>query len=136
MANSILTPTAVTREALRILHQKLNFVGNINRQYDDKYAVAGAKIGDTLTIRLPDDKHARLRQLASHREISVNKLMERAISAVEVLNFVAKAGKEGRRMFNILLPSLLSIDAYLAFSSTFLNNSFIDASDPINPDDS
>ena len=30
----------------------------------------------TLTIRLPDDKHARLRQLARHRNISVNKLIE------------------------------------------------------------
>jgi predicted transcriptional regulator len=29
-----------------------------------------------LTIRLPDDKHARLRQLAKHREISINKLIE------------------------------------------------------------
>jgi len=30
----------------------------------------------TLTIRLPNDKHARLRSLAKHREMSVNKLME------------------------------------------------------------
>ena len=30
----------------------------------------------TLTIRLPDDKHERLRRLAEHREMSVNKLME------------------------------------------------------------
>ena len=30
----------------------------------------------TLTIRLPEDKHARLRQLAKHRDMSVNKLME------------------------------------------------------------
>ena len=30
----------------------------------------------TLTIRLPEDKHARLRQLAKHRGISVNKLVE------------------------------------------------------------
>ena len=29
----------------------------------------------TLTIRLPDDKHARLRRLAKHREMSVNKLI-------------------------------------------------------------
>ena len=29
-----------------------------------------------LTIRLPDDKHARLRQLAKHRDISINKLIE------------------------------------------------------------
>ena len=30
----------------------------------------------TLTIRLPDEKHARLRQLAQQRKISLNKLME------------------------------------------------------------
>lgn len=54
MANSLLTPTAVTREALRILHQKLNFVGSINRQYDDSFAKSGAKIGDSLKIRLPN----------------------------------------------------------------------------------
>jgi hypothetical protein len=54
MANTILTPTAVTREALRVLHQKLTFIGSINRQYDDQYARTGAKIGDTLKIRLPN----------------------------------------------------------------------------------
>ncbi|WP_295880234.1 ribbon-helix-helix protein, CopG family [uncultured Thiohalocapsa sp.] len=30
----------------------------------------------TLTIRLPDDQHARLKDLAKHRGISVNKLIE------------------------------------------------------------
>lgn len=55
MANSILTPTAVTREALRILHQKLNFIGTINRQYDSSFAQSGAKIGDTLKVRLPNE---------------------------------------------------------------------------------
>lgn len=59
MANTILTPTAVTREALRILHQKLNFVGNINRQYDDSFAKSGAKIGDSLKIRLPNQYTVR-----------------------------------------------------------------------------
>jgi hypothetical protein len=54
MANTLLTPTAVTREALRILHQKLTFIGSINRQYDDSFAKEGAKIGDTLKIRLPN----------------------------------------------------------------------------------
>ena len=53
-SNTILTPTAVTREALRILHQKLNFVGNINRAYDSSFAKSGAKIGDSLKIRLPN----------------------------------------------------------------------------------
>jgi hypothetical protein len=59
MANSILTPTAVTREALRILHQKLNFVGSIVREYDDSFAKTGAKIGDTLKIRLPNQYTVR-----------------------------------------------------------------------------
>ena len=54
MANTILTPTAVTREALRILHQKCNFIGSIDRQYDDSFAQSGAKIGDSLKIRLPN----------------------------------------------------------------------------------
>ena len=30
----------------------------------------------TLTIRLPDDKHARLKELAKYRGISLNKLIE------------------------------------------------------------
>jgi hypothetical protein len=54
MANNLLTPTAIVRESLRILHQKCNFIGTINRQYDDSYAKKGAKIGDSLKIRLPN----------------------------------------------------------------------------------
>lgn len=53
MANNILTPTMITRESLRVLHQKLNFVGNTNRQYDDRFAKSGAKIGTSLNIRMP-----------------------------------------------------------------------------------
>lgn len=59
MANTLLTPTAVTREALRILHQKCVFIGAINRQYDDSFAKSGAKIGDTLKIRLPNQYTVR-----------------------------------------------------------------------------
>lgn len=59
MANAFLTPTAVTRAALAILHQKLNFIGNINRQYDDSFAKSGAKIGDSLKIRLPNQYTVR-----------------------------------------------------------------------------
>jgi hypothetical protein len=59
VSNTILTPTAVTREALRILHQKCNFIGSINRQYDDQFAKSGAKIGDSLKIRLPNEYTVR-----------------------------------------------------------------------------
>jgi hypothetical protein len=54
MPNTILTPTQVTRKALMILHQKLAFIGTIERQYDDQFAKDGAKIGSTLKIRLPN----------------------------------------------------------------------------------
>ena len=30
----------------------------------------------TLTIRLPDDKHSRLKAMAQHRHVSINKLIE------------------------------------------------------------
>lgn len=59
MANTILTPLMITREALRILHQKCTFIGSINRDYDDSFAQKGAKIGDTLRIRLPNQYTVR-----------------------------------------------------------------------------
>lgn len=59
MANTLLTPTAVTREALRVLHQKLTFVGNITREYDSSFAKSGAKIGDSLKIRTPNQYTVR-----------------------------------------------------------------------------
>jgi len=59
VANTLLTPTAVTREALRVLHQKCNFIKTINRQYDDSFAKTGAKIGDSLKIRLPNQYTVR-----------------------------------------------------------------------------
>jgi hypothetical protein len=54
MANSILTPQMITREALRILHAESNFLTKINRQYDSRFAVSGAKIGTSLDVRLPN----------------------------------------------------------------------------------
>ena len=54
MANTLLNVDKITNAALAILHQKLNFVGSINRTYDSSFAVEGAKIGSTLRIRLPN----------------------------------------------------------------------------------
>lgn len=55
MANSLLTPTAVTRKAQQILHGKLVLARRVNRQYDNSFANSGAKIGDELKIRLPNE---------------------------------------------------------------------------------
>lgn len=53
MTQTLLTPTIITREAVRILHQSLNFVGNCNMQYDDRFASSGGKVGDTVNVRMP-----------------------------------------------------------------------------------
>ena len=54
MANSLLTIDMITRKSLEILENNLVISRNCNRQYDDSFAVQGAKIGSTLRIRLPD----------------------------------------------------------------------------------
>lgn len=51
--NTNLTIDMITKRALMILHQKLNFIGSIDRQYDSSFAKTGAKIGSTLRIRKP-----------------------------------------------------------------------------------
>lgn len=50
---TILTPTMITRECARVLHANLTFIGAVNRQYDDRFAQTGAKIGTALNIRMP-----------------------------------------------------------------------------------
>lgn len=43
----------------------------------------------TLTIRLPDDKHSRLRELAQRRSMSINKLMEE-LATISIAEFDAE----------------------------------------------
>ncbi len=54
MSNSSLTIDMITFKCLDILEMASPFIRNINRQYDDKFAVEGAKIGTSLRVRLPD----------------------------------------------------------------------------------
>ena len=53
MANTNKVIDMVTREALRVAHEKLSFLGTVNRQYDDSFSQTGGKIGSTLRIRQP-----------------------------------------------------------------------------------
>lgn len=52
-ANTLLTISMITKEALRILENNLAFTKRVNRQYDDKFAVEGAKIGYVVNARKP-----------------------------------------------------------------------------------
>lgn len=53
MANTLATPTWVTKEVARGFTNKVVFVANVNRTYDDQYIQNGAKVGDTVNARLP-----------------------------------------------------------------------------------
>jgi hypothetical protein len=54
MSNTLSVIDMVTRESLRLAHEKLTFLGTIDRSYDDSYSKVGAKIGDTLRVRNPN----------------------------------------------------------------------------------
>ena len=53
MANTLLTISKITNEALMVLENELTFTSEVNREYDDQFAVSGAKIGSTVNVRKP-----------------------------------------------------------------------------------
>lgn len=54
MANSLLTPSVIAKEMMLQFKNGLGFTKNVNRQYDDAFAVKGAKVGSSITIRKPN----------------------------------------------------------------------------------
>lgn len=53
MANTLLTISKITNEALMVLENELTFSSQVDRNYDDQFAVVGAKIGATVNVRRP-----------------------------------------------------------------------------------
>lgn len=53
--NTLLTIDMITREAVRLFKNSNLFIQNMDTQYDGAFAIDGAKIGQTLRIRLPND---------------------------------------------------------------------------------
>lgn len=53
MANTLLTIGMITRRALMTLENNLVTTKYVTREYDDQFAVAGAKIGNVLNVRKP-----------------------------------------------------------------------------------
>ena len=53
MSNNLLTISKITNEALMVLENELTFTSEVDRNYDDQFAVTGAKIGNTVNVRRP-----------------------------------------------------------------------------------
>jgi hypothetical protein len=62
--NVLLTSTLITRESMRVLENNLTMVKCVNRQYDDKFGVEGAKIGQIVNARKPIRVVGRVGQAA------------------------------------------------------------------------
>jgi hypothetical protein len=54
MSQTLLTDAKITKETLMVLHNNLKFTQCAYRGYDKNFAVAGAKIGSVINIRLPN----------------------------------------------------------------------------------
>lgn len=63
----------------------------------------------TLTIRLPDDKHDRLRALAESRQISVNRLVDE-LATVALANFDARTRFDARARRGNVKEALTILD--------------------------
>ena len=53
MANSLITPAWITNKTIKWLVNTSAFIGNINQDYNDEFAKAGAKVGTTINVRKP-----------------------------------------------------------------------------------
>lgn len=68
--NVLLTSTLITRESMRVLENNLTIVKCVNRQYDDKFGVEGAKIGQIVNARKPIRVVGRVGQAAQIEPIT------------------------------------------------------------------
>jgi hypothetical protein len=59
MANSYLKPDAITKETLRVIHNNLPFIKNIDKQHDKETEFGGQKRGASLRIRKPNKYSVR-----------------------------------------------------------------------------
>lgn len=100
MANTIITATLLARESLRVLHSKLNFIGNINRTYDSAFAKTGAKTGTSFNIRKPNQFEVR-----TGRVIDVQDVVEEYIT-------ITNATQQGVDMSFTTAELTLSIDDF------------------------
>ena len=53
MANNLLTISQITNEGLMVLENDLVFADHCNRQYASQFALSGAKVGYTVSVRKP-----------------------------------------------------------------------------------
>ena len=77
MSNTFLTVDMITKECMRVAHEKAAFIGTINRQFDKSWSSEGPT-GNTLRIRLP----AQYSRTQGQRVIDVQDSLQQSTSLV------------------------------------------------------
>lgn len=112
MANSFKVIDMVTREALRIAHERLSFIGTIDRQYDDSFKSSGAKHGSTLRVREPN-------QYTRRQGSRVMDVQDQAEST-QTITVATQDGVDMRFNSQELVQSVNSDGAFNDFSKNYI----------------
>lgn len=111
MANTLLTTSMIADKSLQILTESFSFLPTINRDYDDSFAKTGAKIGDTLKVRIPQ-----------HGTIRTGRVMQ-PDALVDVVTPITIAQQQGVDLSYSSAELALDIDE---FSDRYLNQRIAD----------
>lgn len=77
MANTLVTPTWVTFEVAKYFVNSLRGVAQFTRKYSDEYVHDGAKVGDTVKVRLPQQFEA-----SEGEGLVVQNLLDRTVNLI------------------------------------------------------
>lgn len=77
MANTLVTPDWVTMDTAMYFVNSLRGVGQFNREYSDEFVQSGAKVGDTVRVRLPQQFEA-----SDGEALVVQNLLDRTVNVV------------------------------------------------------
>ena len=95
MADTILEPTEIVADSLVVLHNKLALCNNINKEYDSRFAREGAKIGDQLTVRVPNQFTIREGEYIDTQDVT-----GRILPRVQVESFYQDLGQASSGSFS------------------------------------
>ena len=70
MANSLITPSWITKTTLAHLVNESAFAPYVNRDYTDQFRMAGAKVGTTINVRKPVQGTVRSGAVASIQDVN------------------------------------------------------------------
>jgi hypothetical protein len=70
MADSLITPTMILAETMRVVHNESAFLGKIDSQYNDEFAKKGLKPGANVYPRLPVQFTVRSGATANFQDVN------------------------------------------------------------------